>query len=483
MIRSLRSVVRSVASEFSGAELGDVRRTRRLLSIVRRVEQSPSVAFPRAMSSTSELEALYRFTTNMNFAAKDILAPHLSSSIERARSHEEVLVLHDSSDVLYGGETRREDLGPASAANNQGFLLHVSLLCSADGKRTPLGLGALETLTRAGKPFRPRKRRRTELHDPNRESMRWRRGVESVESSLQRPRRAIHVMDASGDMFELLQHLFESDTRFVIRVSYPNRIVEDGEGLRTRLHALVAQATPRRERRRVRLARRGRKRPPQTLRRHPARPSRLATLAFSSAEFALLKSEHSNRKATGAMLNVVRVFEPSPPEGEEPVEWLLLTTEPVDTMPQILRVVDFYRARWLVEEYFKALKTGCSLEKRQSGSYQALVKVTALLAPVAYRLLLLRSLERQDPQGPASAFFDAVDLQLLRMDDATRGLPEIDSLATALHYLARMGGHLKHNGPPGWITLGRGFEKLLSLRRGWEIAQTLRFEGQDVINR
>jgi hypothetical protein len=161
---------------------------------------------------------------------------------------------------------------------------------------------------------------------------------------------------------------------------------------------------------------------------------------------------------------------------------MLLTTEPLDTMPRILRVVDHYRARWLVEEYFKALKTGCSLEKRQSGSYQALVKVTALLVPVAYRLLLLRSLERQNPQSSAAVFFDAVDVQLMRMDDSTPGLPEIDSLAAALQYLARMGGHLKHNGPPGWITLGRGFEKLLSLRRGWDAAQTLRLERQYVIN-
>jgi hypothetical protein len=161
---------------------------------------------------------------------------------------------------------------------------------------------------------------------------------------------------------------------------------------------------------------------------------------------------------------------------------MLLTTEPVNTISQLLRVVDHYRARWLVEEYFKALKTGCSLEKRRSGSYQALVKVTALLVPVAYRMLLLCGLERRSRQASAAVFFDSVDLQLMRMDDATRALPEIDSLATALHYLARMGGHLKHNGPPGWITIGRGFEKLLSLRRGWEAAQTIRSEGQLVIN-
>ena len=226
MGQSLKSVFWSAAPELSGAELGDVRRTRRLMSIVRRVQRCPSATFPRAMGSTSELEALYRFTTNMSFSAEDILAPHFSGSVERARGQDEVLVLHDSSDVLYGGESRREGLGPASAASNQGFLLHASLLCSADGQRTPLGLAALETITRAHKPFRPKKRLRPELHDPNRQSLRWGRGVETVESRLQRPHKAIHVMDASGDMYDLLQQLCDSDVRFVIRVSYPNRVVK-----------------------------------------------------------------------------------------------------------------------------------------------------------------------------------------------------------------------------------------------------------------
>lgn len=157
-----------------GAELGDARRTRRLLSIVRRVEQSPSAAFPRAVGSTSELEAFYRFTTNMKFAGEDILVPHFASSLDRARAHEE------------------------------------------------------------------------------------------VEGRLCKPRSAIHVMDAASDMFELLQQLAETGTRFVIRVSYPNRVVKDAAGFRTHLQTLLAQAKPRRERRRVRLARRGENVPPKS---------------------------------------------------------------------------------------------------------------------------------------------------------------------------------------------------------------------------
>jgi hypothetical protein len=131
--------------------------------------------------------------------------------------------------------------------------------------------------------------------------------------------------------------------------------------------------------------------------------------------------------------------------------------------------------------------TSARIQCSRSNSLLLMVTVAVSMPkPVArirhFWLLLLRSLQRQNPQGPAATFFDAVDLQLMRIDDTTRGLPAIDSLATAFQYLARMGGHLKHNGPPGWLILGRGFEKLLSLRRGWGAAQTLRFEGQNVIN-
>lgn len=453
------------------------------MTIVKQIERNPAASFPRATGSAAELEGFYRFTTNAKFSPGDILDPHFASSVERARSCEEVLALHDSSDIDFAGETKREGLGRTSAAGSQGFLLHASLLCSTDGTRTPLGLSALRTLTRAGQPLRPKRRRKAVLNDPKRESLRWWEGVQAVESRLGRPRQAIHVIDAAGDMFELLQQLVAQDIRFVVRVAYPNRVVEDDAGTPIELRALVNQEKPRHQRRTVELSSRGEDRPRQTKRKHPARSARTAKLAFSSTKFTLRRTEHSNMKATGATVHVVRAWELSPPKDEAPIEWLLLTTEPVDTIAQILRVVDHYRARWLIEDYFKALKTGCSLEKRQSGSYQALTKITALLAPVAYRLLLLRGLERQNPTGSASAFFDEVDLALMQMDDATSGMPPLDSLAAALRYLARMGGHLKHNGPPGWITLGRGFEKLLALRRGWEAAQTLRFAKKDLINR
>lgn len=99
---------------------------------------------------------------------------------------------------------------------------------------------------------------------------------------------------------------------------------------------------------------------------HPSRDQRPACLHFAAQEVTLRRSESASKESLKELpANLVHVWEPEPPAGEVPVEWKLLTTEPVETIDQILAVVDAYRARWLIEELFKALKTGCSFEKRQ----------------------------------------------------------------------------------------------------------------------
>jgi hypothetical protein len=169
-------------------------------------------------------------------------------------------------------------------------------------------------------------------------------------------------------------------------------------------------------------------------------------------------------------INVVRVWEPNAPEGQHPVEWVIFTTEPVSSKRQQLRVVDIYRKRWLIEEYFKALKSGCSLEKRQVDSYGAMRRVLSLLLPLAYRLLRLRSLHRFAPKENVTTVFDPTDLLLIGQAQP-RPIPAPTTLEEALALLAKMGGHITNNGPPGWMTLGAGFEKLLLLKLGFEMGR------------
>jgi hypothetical protein len=167
---------------------------------------------------------------------------------------------------------------------------------------------------------------------------------------------------------------------------------------------------------------------------------------------------------------VVHVREPNPPEGAEPIEWFLLTSEPIKTKDEIVAVVNHYRARWVVEEFFKALKTGCAYETRQLRTYDALVVALMIFLPIACRLLFLRSLARSNPDLPATVALTKTEIDVLRHFSKRVRLRKAPTVREVLLAIAGLGGHLKNNGDPGWITLARGMEKLLMHAEGWEAA-------------
>ena len=171
-------------------------------------------------------------------------------------------------------------------------------------------------------------------------------------------------------------------------------------------------------------------------------------------------------------LSVVEVVEVDPPGDATPVHWLLLSTLPITTVEEVCRIVDIYRKRWLIEEFFKSIKTGCAAEKRQARSLWSLLNTLTLLIPVAWRLLLLRTLSRHDPTAPAEQVLDTIELQALRHLVQGAKLPSKSNCRQVMLAVARVGGHLKSNGEPGWLVLGRGMERLLEFAAGWRAAMS-----------
>jgi IS4 transposase len=456
-----------VTLEFEGASLGDARRSARLLEIADALDRDPRSGFPQAMGSEAELEAFYRFINNDAFSAADILAPHVAATVLRAREKRRVVVVHDTTPVAFGGLTRRDGLGTVSSRYDQGFIAHAALMLAEDG--TPLGVAHLETLTRSGAKRRTRSAtHRVNRNDDERESLRWVRAVDAVEHLRDGAFDAVHVTDAEGDFFELLAGLHEKKARFVIRAGQLDRIV-DLHGEDVSLRTAVDEITPR-LRRDIQLSERRYAKRNVRKHNHPERAARSVRLAIGATTVLIKKTKYSNVRRDPFRINVVRVWEEAPPAGEPPVEWILLTTDSTDTRRDLGHLVDTYRLRWTIEEFFKALKTGCSLERRQIESYDGLRKVLALFAPIAYRLLLLRGLERAAPNLPATSAFSTAELHLMQRAPSNRGLRPARTIADAMLHLARLGGHLRNNGRPGWQTLSRGYEKLLTLRMGWQIA-------------
>jgi hypothetical protein len=396
-----------------------------------------------------------------------LLRPHQEATAARCRAEPLVYVVSDTTEVVLAGEERGKRLGRIQG-RRRGFLAHTALAVSASGNRAPLGVLGLQTIVRSEGRKKHRNVRQKEQSD-DRESARWAAMVSSTEGLLDGTP-AIHVMDREADMFELFSQLVRDGRRFVIRAAR-DRVLTDGK-----LFDAAAEAPAALERE-VHLSARQRPRRPTKGRGHPSRHKRVATLGIAAKRVTICRPKRCGDDFPESVdLNVVHVFEATPPDGNEPVQWLLATSEPVDTPQQIAAVVDAYRSRWLIEEYFKALKTGCAYEGRQLRSLHTLTNALGLLAPIAWRLLLLRTLEREAPATPATNLLDPLLLEALaaklREIREPKALPTHPTVADVIQGIARLGGHHQSNGPPGWQLLWYGFQYLLSYADGFIAARS-----------
>lgn len=467
-----------MSKEFEGAELGDERLQRRLLSIAETVATSPDSSFPEVTGSDGELEGVYRFLSNGRVTPEAILEPHIQATVRRTREASRALVIHDTTSFVFGGESPREGLGWIhKRGRSQGFFGHFAVAVDAADLR-PLGVAGILPLVRTGEPLGRKVTGRKRTWSSVKESLRWSSLAAAVHYLLPD---VVHVMDREADSFEIFEDLASMEASFVIRAREAgNRIAVVG-GERVPVEELRRRHRVR-LRRTVRLSRRTPTRAAKLNRFHPARVERTATLEIRCGTIAIPRPTTQSRFTLPRELqfNVVWVTEKGQPRGEEPVSWMLITNLPVSSKEEVANVVDAYRARWTIEEFFKALKTGCAFEKRQLESFHALTNALAVFAVIAWRLLLLRTMAREKPIRKATDAISRRQLTLLQQlaelkDPRVRRvhLPAAPSSQDALMAIAGLGGHLKNNGVPGWQVLGRGYETLLLLELGWRARETM----------
>lgn len=466
---------RPLSMDYQGRGLGDERLVSRVRSSVDELEKEPRSGFPKVFGESGS-EAFYRLLRNERVDWKELLGFHIDATFERSKHHETVLCLHDTTVFTFGGEGGREDLGWVNSPGSQersSFLGHVALLTTNQTTPIPLGVAGAELWTRQGKSkdklIRDRKVYR---RSPERESTRWLRLAAQVQE--ERPQASvIHVMDREAESFELMGKLGSTESRFVLRLR-ANRLVKDERGNNSEqvLSTLSGLCV-----RKVALSRRNKNTKsagPSAQKKHAPRKQRVANLEFSATRLKLKRPKKGVDKSLPLeiQVNVVHVREIDVPIGEKAVDWRLLTSEPIDTAEEVLAVVDIYRKRWLIEEYFQALKTGCAFEKRQLESFKTLSNALALTLPVAWKLLLVRALGREYPDEDGSILLTPEQTKLLRLI-AKRPVPEKPTAHQIMWALAGLGGHLRQNGPPGWKTLAAGLQHLLTAETGWNAARQM----------
>lgn len=453
-----------IRGEVETAELGDKRLTSRLVRLAERLARAPDQSFPRAAGSDAALEATYRFLGNDAVTPDAILAPHIAATRNRCVQAGAVFVAHDSTEFRFS--TEREGLGRIATESSHGFLGHFALAVSATN-RAPLGVLGMETVFRERGSRNPSASTRRPMEE--RESRRWLALVQRAAAVVGEDVPTVHVMDREADGYDLLAALSAERHDFIVRLRFDRAVdttvgrgrisdvIRGRKTLLTRDVTLSARAPRRNE-------------PLSRAKKHPYRRTRQALLRVSASAVAVRRPDQLRTGVPDTLrLNVVRVQEMNTPRGVDPVEWRLVTSLPIDTPEDVAVVVDGYRARWVVEEYFRALKQGCAYEKRQLESKHALLNALAVFTPVAWQLLALRQLSRDTPSVPADRLLSPMKIKLLQRHPDIK-LVQNPTVRQAMLAIAALGGHIKNNGDPGWQVLGRGYEDLLLLERGAALA-------------
>lgn len=431
--------------QFGECNLGDRRRTKRAVTFAAQVAANPSGSTPHQTPSWSDCKAAYRLFDQDDVTFARLAEPHWRQTRQRATGHS--LLLGDTTEIEFGIHRKVTGLGPTGNGGGRGFFLHSSMLVAAESAAID-GLAGQEIFHRKSKPKGESRAARSKR---KRESEVWGRVIDQVGAPPE-GQRWTHVLDRGADNFEVYCHALQNRADFLVRVQHLHRWITTPEGERMKLSAhlktLPVAGT-------YELDLRG-------TAKHDARVARVE-VRFGTVTLPqpILRSPWLRKCGlTSITVQVIEVREIDAPKGVIPLRWVLYTSHAVGTFKNAYEIVGWYEKRWLIEEFHKALKTGCRIEERQYMTSKRLESLTGMLSVVAVRLLQLKAYARAEPDRPAKEVVPTnwiVALRKLRPK-----LPKPCTVKDFYRHLAGLGGFLgrKSDGEPGWITLWRGFERV-----------------------
>lgn len=440
--------------QFGTCELGDARRTRRLVRMAAQAATRPDGSTPDQTEHWSDCKAAYRLMDCDDVTHAEIIRPHAELTRQACRPGSVKLILCDTTELDYRRDVA--GLGPVGRGSGRGFLLHSGLLRDAESGDME-GLAGQVLFHRKSKSNK-KAHKNSKRRDPARESIAWGQLIDQIGPPPAEVR-WIHVCDRGADDYEVYCRAQRNACGWVIRAARLNRLIQNLAREELTLEAHL-QSQPVQGALEIAVPRQGH------------RPQRTATVQVRFAPLRMPPPRVTNAwirehaPEEPLLMWVVEVREEHPPAGVEALHWVLLTSEPITTLSDARQCLMHYQLRWGVEEYHKALKTGCRVEHRYYETAARLERVTGLLAVVAVRLLQIRSLADEEPERPAAEVVPRLWVETLAQ---VRRRPVVGmTVHQFVRQLAGLGGHLgrKCDGRPGWITLWRGLEKLLLILRG-----------------
>lgn len=465
--------------EMQTADLNDKRLNKRLTLILSQLGARPTASIPAACGGWAETTAAYRFIDNDNATFDTVLQPHIDATRLRIVEHPVVLMANDTTEIdLTRPQQQVRGAGSLDGNSRRGAFLHEMHVFTPDG--TPLGtVWALPWTRDDDKPTCATQTRGQRAAKPieEKESFRWLLAMRQARAEAERcpTTQVIYLADSEADIYEVISEGAEEPRTadWIIRSCQERALVDDDEErfvsdyLRDELLAgpvlFEQEITVRGREAKVACEDRGRRQP---------RQSRDAVVEVRAAQVTLRAPQAAAGQLPDVTVNAVLVSEKNPPEGDVAVEWLLVTSLPVETGDQVRLVIQYYCTRWMIEIFNRVLKSGCRAEERRFETIERQLTCLAVYLIVTWRTLLVCRLGREFPEISCEAIFTPGEwrsaYQVVKRQPPPKEPPKLQEM---VRLVAQLGGYVNKPGredEPGPQTVWLGLQRLHDIALCWD---------------
>jgi hypothetical protein len=476
------TITKSIAEELASIELGDERLNRRAGQVLARLLESPLASPTAAMHGWAETLGAYRLLDHPECTLEAILRAHQQSVLARVRTQPRVLLIQDTTELDYTSKKKQTGRGPLAEKGRQGYFLHTQWAVNED--RVPLGSWGWQVHARDPEVGIASKRKSKRIEQ--KESYRWLEGYRQACSlSEQAPGvEVISCADREGDVYEVFVEWQQRQqdglptAEWLIRCNQNRAILQDDTALarsamgKAGLLIEQVQQTPVVGGAWFEVRTREQNKKLKGIRRRTIREGRRVRQEIRAQRVSLRPPDRRGHKLPTVSIWVVMATEVDPPSGQEPIDWTILTSKPVENLEQALDVIQWYLARWEIEVFHRVLKSGCKIEELQFKDVTRIKPLVALYAIVAWRILYLTKLGRECPDLPCDVVFAEEEWKsICLIRRGPQGIVKKPSLQEMILLIASFGGHIgrRSDGPPGPEAMWRGMQCLRCFALAWQM--------------
>lgn len=457
--------------ELAWLDCGDRRRNLRLEQLLRDVAERPGQSLPSQCEQAGALKAAYRLLGSESVQAGEIVKSAARATVDRLQKRPVegvLLAVQDTTTLNFTTHAALVGRGPiGNNEKTQGFHAHTTLLLGED--ELVHGVVNCEVYAREAGAQRARQAgERNRQSAMQKESHRWIRSLQHTAvlcEQLPQAQALISIADREADMYELFVEALrlqgEQAGRFhvLVRAQHDRQLEDEQNRLWDHLAEQPACVCWSLE-----------LPAPKGLHSRQVRHVEALWQSVTLAVPAHQKKHHGHEQPI--TLTAIIVREPMPPPGQSALEWVLLTTWPVNCASEAQRVVRWYARRWQIEVLHRVWKTGCAVEHRRLQDPRAAKVMIVVDLLTAVRLMTLNSAARFAPNASADGWLDPEEQEVLRAKfespkTGTAGRPL--TIGQALRWISQLGGHrgAPSSPPPGPDSLWRGLLRLQDLTHGW----------------